>query len=256
MKKIQSIEEMISILKKNPQVLGLVEYGNLHLEDNFATGDYDLFVVLKDNDLSVESLHFYTNDIPVDLNIRTLQEIGKLKCVHGFDQALLESRVIHDPTDKVLTELDKLKERQKSCPHQIMSEHAKALTRHGHKHVFDKIKGRLDSMPLFCEFLLGANMHWLVKTYFDVHELPFKGEKHALEYLNNNEQKIYQAIVDYYNAPDLSQRVEISKRLTEMILKPVSGSWRDDEVLAFGDNNVESLQDKGRKLYQQLFRGA
>ena len=73
--KMQSIEEMLAILKSNPNTLGLVEYGSPHESDNYETGDYDLFVILQDRAHDVESLHFYIKTIPVDLNIRSLQEI-------------------------------------------------------------------------------------------------------------------------------------------------------------------------------------
>ena len=36
-------------------------------------------------------MHFYINNIPIDLNIKTLGEIEKLKFVKGFETALLDA---------------------------------------------------------------------------------------------------------------------------------------------------------------------
>ena len=251
--KMQAIEEMLTILKSNPNVLGLVEHGSPHKSDNYVTGDYDLFVILQNKDHDVESLHFYISNIPIDLNIKTLREIQKLKFAKGFDIALLDGRVIFNPTGKVSQELRKLKGRQKKYQPKKLSEHSIAFTRHGHKHVFNKIKGRLDNMPLFCEFLLGANIYWLVQTYFNVRNIPFGGEKDSLNYLKTNEPDIYKGIKDFYTATSLQHRLEISKMLTELILRPVDGRWKDDEILAFGNKGTKDLQKKGKELFQKLF---
>lgn len=71
---------MLAMLKSNPHVLGLVEYGSSTYESIAdEKGDYDLFVILKDKVHDVESLHFHVATIPVDLNIRSIQEIQNLK---------------------------------------------------------------------------------------------------------------------------------------------------------------------------------
>lgn len=249
--KMQTIKEMLRTLKSNPSVLGLVEYGSPHKQDDYATGDYDLFIVLKTKDDDIESLHFYINNIPIDLNIRTLDEIKKLKFAKGFETALLEGRVIHDPTGKVNQEIQKLIQRHEKHKAERLTEHAIAFTRHGHRHVFDKIKGRIEEMPLLCKLLLNTNIYWLLETYFRIRNLQFKGEKHAIAYLKKNEPAIFQAIEDFYFTKDIIKQVEISKKLTKLVLKPVGGAWKDNEILAFGDE--ENLQSKGKELFQKLF---
>ena len=249
---MQTIKEMLLALESNKEVLGLIEYGSPRRHDDLLTGDYDLFVILKTKDSDIESLHFYINKIPVDLNIRTFEEIEKLKFAKGFETALLSGRVIYDPTGEVKQELQKLIQRHKKHRPKDTTEHAIAFTRHGHKHIFDKIKGRTEKMPLLCKLLLNTNIYWLVETYFDVRNLQFRGEKHAIAYLEKHETKIYKKIVNFYAAEDIQRQVKISKDLTKHVLKPVDGAWNDDEVLAFGDE-VKNLQQKGKELFQKLF---
>ena len=58
---ITSIEEMLGMLKSNPCVLGLVEYGSSTYESiKDQKGDYDLFVILKDevHDVEVECIRY------------------------------------------------------------------------------------------------------------------------------------------------------------------------------------------------------
>ena len=250
--KMQTIKEMLLALKSNQEVLGLIEYGSPHKHDGFLTGDYDLFVILKAKDSDIESVHFYINNIPIDLNIRTLEEIKKLKFAKGFETALLDGKVIHDPTGQIKQELQKLIQRHKKHKPEGITDHAIAFTRHGHKHVFDKIKGRLEKMPLFCKLLLNTNIYWLIETYFNVRNLQFKGEKNAVAFLKKNEPKMFQTIKHFYSAESLAEQVKISKELTELVLRPVGGAWKDDEVLAFGEE-TKDLQKKGKELFQKLF---
>ena len=252
-KKPQTIDEMLLLLKSNPNVLGLMEYGSSYKREHHKVGDYDLLVFLRSKDNDVESLHFYVSDTPIDLNVRTLKEIRELEAAEEFETALLEGRIIYDPTGEVSREIEKLKVRHEKRKPERLSEHSIAFTRHGHRHIFDKLKGRFGTDPLLSEFLLGTNIYWLVRTYFNVRNLPYKGEKYSLNYLQQKEPGIHHAIQEYYSAKSLQEKVEISKKITELVLEPVGGQWRNDEILAFGDDDVKDLQDKGKKLFEELF---
>ncbi len=81
---MQSVDGMIALLVAHPEVLGLMEYGCARHDDERIHGDYDLFVVLKHKDPQVESLHFYVDGVPVDLNLRSLDEISSLALATGF----------------------------------------------------------------------------------------------------------------------------------------------------------------------------
>ena len=141
---MKSIDEMLSLLKSNSNVLGLVEYGSSsHEFVKEEMGDYDLFVMLKDKTDYIESLHFRISAIPVDLNIRSIQEIQKLKYLEGFEIALLEGRIIYDPTKKVAQAIKELGKRHVEFRPNSPSEHSIAFTRHGHRHVLDKINKRI-----------------------------------------------------------------------------------------------------------------
>jgi hypothetical protein len=253
---MQTIDEMISTLKHHPSVLGLIVYGSDHQADDYAIGDCDLFVVLDDKDPTVESLHFYVGSVPVDLNLVTLDEIRRLDVTDGFHLvALLDGKALHDPTGKITRTLEELRRRRQQSPPQALSAHAIAFTRHGHRHVFDKIRGRLDTKPVFCRFLLSTNIYWLVGTYFHVRGILFKGEKHAIEYLQHHEPEVYEAMVEFYATHDLERQVEITHAISKQVLAPVDGMWQNDEILAFGDGSSEELQERGHETFRKLFSG-
>ncbi|MCB9156134.1 MAG: hypothetical protein H6645_03345 [Caldilineaceae bacterium] len=241
---------LVETLKQHPQVVGLVEYGSARFADNFDAGDYDLFVIHDEIQTEVESLHFYVDTafghVPVDLNLRSLRYLASQNSLAGFESALLDGRIIYDSDGAVARRLVQLRAEAPS-PY---TEHDIAFTRHGHRHVLDKVRGRLQSEPLLCRLLLNVNIHWLINSYFGVRGLPYQGEKHALAYLADNEPEIYALIGEFYKLP-VEEQIEQTERLTELVLSPVGGAWKTGELLAFGEG-VADLQGQGQLLYKLL----
>lgn len=243
---MNSIRSLVETLRQHPQVVGLVEYGSAHYVNDFGAGDYDLFVIHDEIQTDVESLHFYVDDVPVDLNLRSLRYLASQNSLAGFESALLDGRIIYDRGGVVAERLEQLSAKAPS-PY---TEHDIAFTRHGHRHVLDKIRGRLQNEPLLCRLLLNVNIHWLINSYFGVRGLPYQGEKHALAYLADNEPEIYALIDEFYKLP-VEEQIEQTERLTELMLSPVGGAWKTGELLAFGEG-VADLQSQGQLLYRLL----
>ncbi|MEJ2557814.1 MAG: hypothetical protein P8186_16615, partial [Anaerolineae bacterium] len=84
--------------------------------------------------------------------------------------------------------------------------------------------------------------------------LAFKGEKDAIEYLRHHEPQILEALAEFYATHDLERQVASIYSISELVLAPVGGMWRNDEVLAFGDENSENLQEQGYEVFCKLFR--
>jgi len=241
------MEEMVSKLAANPDVLGLIEYGNARKEDDHIPGDYDLVVILEEKDADVESLHFYVSGVPADLNVRTLDEIRSLRRAEGFDSVLLDGRISHDPDGQVSIAIRELRDRHAATPAEAPSQQSFAFERHGTKHVFDKIRGRLETMPTLCAHLLHQNVYWLVRHYFLFRGLDYKGEKAALGHIGRHEPELFQRIEAFYGTTDLAEQTELCRHIAEAVLEPVGGMWREDELLTFGD------QEKGKDTFRRLF---
>ena len=249
---MQSLRDLVRKLVASDDVSALVEYGSRHHLDEDALGDYDLFVIFdRDKPLEIESLHFRLNGTPIDLNLRTLKQIQHWSRAEGFDVAILQGTVIHDPSGATSAELDRLRS---ATPTTIpASEHAIAFTRHGHRHVFDKIRGRYDENPTLAELLLAANIHWLLQAHFRVRGMAFHGEKRALAELKKLDPTALGLIESFFAARSFEERLQVSERLTTRVLEPVGGAWQDSELLAFADEETVDLERKGAELYVALF---
>ena len=253
-KHIKSIGLMVQTLSESPLVLGLVEYGSTSVTDAEVIAEYDLIVVLKHKHPNLESLHFYVDGIPVDLNLRSLDEIRTMQRAAGFESVLLDGRVIYDPGRRVLQAIQDLGERHRQMPPETMSAESIAFARHGTKHIFDKVERRIHSNPTLCAFLLHQNVYWLIHNYLALRGVEFKGEPVTLEFLRQNEPETYGLLERFYASRSLQEQLSLAISIAHQTLDPVGGMWRDDEVLVFGD--AEAGQEMFVRLFGPFIRGA
>lgn len=253
---MRSLIEMIERLKRRSGLIGLVEYGGRHYADTEASGDYDLYAIFATPLPPVESLHFYIDAIPVDLNLITLEELRAIDSFDSIPAVTLDGRVIYDPTGQVARTLDQLRERRRQTQPVPPDEHTIAYIRHGHKHVFDKMQGRQQTMPLLCQLLLHGTVYWLVRNYFHIRSLLFQGERQALAYFERYEPAIYHLLDRFYQAETIEEQEALVRELSELVLAPVGGMWRANEILSFGETAPQGLQDRGRQLFHTLFGDA
>jgi len=253
---METIQEMVICLTENPDVLGIVEFGTEHSADNFAEGDYDLFVFLSQPYHKVRSLHFSVGNIPVDLNLRTLDDIHNLNPVGNFDSVLLEGRVVYDPTGQVSQEIQILRQKWREF-YTGLSEYETARFRHRHKHFFETLRGRLESAPILCKFALTANLFWLIRDYFRIRDMEFvgtgPGETRTIQYIQEHDPELFNSLQKFYATTDLEEQIRISMHITDLVLEPIGGMWRKDEILAIGDKESSQLEAEGNEVYQALF---
>ncbi len=254
---MNQIEEMLQMLKRNSNTVGLLEYGGRQARDVSTAGDYDLMVIQQERNPVVTSLHFEVGAVPVDLNLLSLAELKQLGPDGSFEtQVVARGKVLYDPTGAVRHWQEHL--RQALAEHDVKawSEQTIAFIRHGHRHLLDKVQDRLHSMPTLCQLLLHTNIYWLLENYFRLRHVPFLGAKHALSYLQEHEEELYNLIERFYATPELGEKVTLSHQMTNIVLKPVGGMWCRGEVLAFGGEEERNLQQQGQMVYAELFGSA
>lgn len=249
---MKTLHELVQNSQRHPRVVGLVEYGSHTYTAVASEGDYDLLVLFSGYRPKVESLHFYVNEIPVDLNLRCLEDWQAGRLQSSFDHVLAQGRLIYQATPDVSDILEHFR-REPPAETPPASQQAIASLRYGQKHMFDKIAGRHEAQPTLSQFLLYSNLYWLVQHYFTVRRLPYEGEKAAFAYLETHDPRVLQALEEIYEEQDWSRQVELARELNELVLEPVGGLWQDEEVLAFGTDEIVDLQAVGRAEFAYLF---
>ena len=168
---------MIEILRDNSAVIGLAENGSASHKDQKIFGDYDLIVITGPDFPSIESMHFCVADTPVDLNLRSLEQIGVMNRAEGFESVLLDSRIIHDPSGAARHAIDSLRERHRATSRIPIGPDRVAGMRHGAKHTFDKLREGRNLPQLLKRYLLHQCVYWAVPQYFEIRGLQYKGEE-------------------------------------------------------------------------------
>ncbi|MBN1342885.1 MAG: hypothetical protein JXQ73_09415 [Phycisphaerae bacterium] len=246
---VTSIPEMVEALRRCPSVAGIAEYGSASYRDEGIEGDYDVVVITDMRVGDVESLHFHVGQTPVDLNIRTFEQINGMGRAEGFESILLEARVIHDPSGRVGEALRGLRDRHSSQAAPAMKPGRFAGMRHGARHTFDKLRGSRELPVTLKRHLLHQCVYWLLPQYFEVRGLQYQGEKHGLAFLRENEPELYRSFEAFYATTEAGEQARLARSMAEAVLLPVGGLWADGEVLTFGD------PEEGAGVFGVLFGG-
>ncbi|NKB70221.1 MAG: hypothetical protein GKR89_24380 [Candidatus Latescibacteria bacterium] len=251
-----NLPDLVAHLKANPFVLGIVRYGRRLVDDASPAGDFDLAVFVEERSADLESIHFHCGPIPVDLSVRTVVDCQGEERLDWIDLQIAKGEILFDRTGALAPVLEQAAVRWADRGLEL-PQHAVNMNRFSQTHVLDKVRHRLDSDPLLCEFLLGSNIGWLVRTYFSVRGKPYPGERGALEYLAAEEGQMHRQINRFYGCQNLADKFSISQGLTEQGLAPIGGSWQRGELISFGTRaDAEDLNEKGEALFVCLFGGS
>ncbi len=252
-RKFEGLQHLTAILRNNPIVQGLVRYGGRTVDDEGPGGDFDLFVIVEKRPAQVESLHFYVRSIPVDLNIRTLQDLQRAWPLTEMDFALLDGELLYDKERRVKPLLQEAA-RAWSPVLGSLSPHERNFERFSKTHVLDKVRHRLHSEPTMCHYLMHSNVHWLLTSYFQIRGRLFPGDGPALRVWQRQEPEMYALLQTFYESPGLTEQLRCMETLTDMVLEPIGGLWKTDEVLAFGlHGDLDRLDQEGEAAWEALF---
>lgn len=229
--------ELIERLKANPEVLGILQYGSGISPE---AADTDICVVLRRRPEGLESIHFWVDCGPVDMNLRTLEEIagGEVAGLPGFDDVLREGKVLYEREPGLLAGLSARRESKPSPP----TPAAVDQMRFGYAHFLQKLDYYKARDPLLCNVLLCGAVHWLVRECMSIRRLPYRGEKPALEAIKANDPDLLADLETASGGGPLAERVEAARRLAEKVLAPIGGPWRPGEVLFFSDREHHGPQ--------------
>jgi len=243
---MNTIAELIQKLISSPDVVGLIEYGSARHQDEILRGDYDLVAVLQERSPDVDSLHFHVRATPVDMSIRTLDDIRTMARAEGFESVLLDGRIIHDPSGKLAREIAALRQRHRASPAPSLSPSRIGGLRHGPKHTFEKLRAGRYASTTLGSYMVHQCVYWALPQYFEIRGLRYRGEKHALAYLRQNAPDLHEAFEQFYAAADFERQVHFARVIEETVLAPIGGLWQDGELIVFGH------QAKGRAVFRAL----
>ena len=248
---IATVEQLIERLQQNTNVVGILQYGSGVCPD---AADTDICVVVSKRPEGIESIHFWIGSGPVDLNIRTLDELarGGVADLPGLDDVLREGKVLYNSEPGLLDGLSP----SLAGARCVQEPHSIPFMRHGHAHVINKLVYYKGRDPLLCDILLCGAVHWLLGAYVIARGLPYRGEKAALKVIRDNDRDL---LTKFENLTcgklPIVERIEILRRLTDEVLAPIGGPWQRTEVLFFPDSSkTPQRSDQWQEFFASLMR--
>lgn len=240
--------ELIEFLKRNPDVLGILQYGSGVWPD---AADTDICVVVARRPEGLESVHFWIGCGPVDMNVRTLDELRDRDMAElpGFDDVLRDGKVLYEKQPGLLADIVSEKPSQPEAPDLVG-------IRHGHAHVLHKLEHYKDTDALLCNVLLAGATHWLLGAYTVARGMPYRGEKATLKAIRQNDRELLPDLEKLASGSvSIAQRIGTLCRLTDKILEPVGGPWQKGEVLFFAESvKTRRAIDKWQGFFASLMK--
>jgi hypothetical protein len=212
-----TIEQFVTELRKNPDVLGILLFGSRARGNNREDSDVDLLVIVK------HGFH------------RIVEERANLAFEIIFtteDQAISFWRANPDDTAelwktaRILFDRNGTMQRLQNVGAEILSQGKAPLPAEQLAHIrFDigdqvkAIEAFAYSDPVTARLLLSAKMLYLTELYFDIRQLWTPPPKQRLAVIKEIDSRFYDLIAKYYEAPSLSMQIDAFKSILAIVLE-------------------------------------
>jgi hypothetical protein len=226
---------LIDRLRRNPAVLAIIQYGGGVCP---KAADTDLCVVVTERPAGLESAHFWIGNGPVDLNVRTLDELKACNVDPGFDEELRRGEVLYEREPGLLDGAL----RPLATDEAPLNPEGTTRTRFGYAHWLTKLVHYEDRDPLLCKVMLCGVVHGLLHAYCHARGRRYTGEKNALAAIEADDPALLADLETASGDADLYERIEAARRLAERFLDPIGGTWQRGEILFFTTNEVDEPQ--------------
>jgi len=251
MRKFKDIRQFIESLKKNRDIVGILEYGGRCCDDMSKGGDYDLTVITRTQiSKAIGGVHFHIDGIPVDCMIKSIDDFMRDDPTNRFDLVHLNCKVLFDRggiTHDLLERINRLWKKETELSKRDIS-----WIRFTFKHVLDKLEHRLHEDTLYSNHFMSASLDWFLQCYAKIKKLEMGKPKSYLKYIKEYEPELYDNFARFYETVDINKRFGLLKICAEHIAESVGGLWKNGEIL-FHLNSGESSKSEQDNVLNLIF---
>ena len=226
----KNIKQFIDMLKKNNDIVGILEYGGRSYTDMTLGGDYDLTIITRTClSKAIGGLHFHIAGIPVDCMIKCVDDFMQEEPSSVFELVHLNCTVLFDRDDITNNLLERIKHMWNHNTE--MTERDKNWFRFTFKHIIDKLEYRLYDDVLYSNYFMASSLDWFLECYAKIKKLEIGKPKAHFKYMKDNEPELYAFFVQFYNTVDVDEHFNLLKRCAEYMAKDINGLWKEGEIL-------------------------
>lgn len=226
----KDIDSFVEHIKKNDNVIGIVEYGGRTHRDMCPGGDYDLTIIYNMRiSQNFTGLHFHINNIPIDCMLLSVEDFLSDSPANEFLLAHLNCTILYDKDGTTEKILEKIKRTWQVSEH--LSDSEKNTFRFTFQHIIDKLEQRLHDNELYSRYFIFSSFDWFLQCYARIKNLDIGKPKNHLKYIEYNEPELFQIVNRLYSSNDLDVQFEMLKKCADYMLTPIGGLWAEDEIL-------------------------
>ncbi|GKU25147.1 hypothetical protein [Clostridium folliculivorans] len=228
--KFDNIESFIENLKKNENIIGIVEYGGRTYKDMATGGDYDLTVIFdKPVSKNFSGVHFRIKDIPVDCMLLSKEDFMADMPIDEFMLVHLNCKILYDK-DNIISELLKSVQTKWTVPREL-SDFEKMLFRFSFRHVLDKLEHRLHDNEIYAKYFIYSSMDWFLSCYARIKGWEVGKPKLHLKFIERQEPRLFDIISNLYSENCLEKQFELISQCAEYMLDSIGGLWKEKEII-------------------------
>lgn len=247
-----SIEAFITHLKRNDNIVGIVEYGGRAFSDMSPGGDYDLTVIFdKPLSKNIEGVHFHINGIPVDCMLLSVNDFMADCPLNEFLHVHMNCTLLYDKDGITEGLLNRIQTTWKK--NDKLSEFEVMLFRFTFRHILDKLRHRLHENTLYTNYFIYSSMDWFLSCYARINGLEAGKPKLHLKFIEDNDPQLYTLISDLYEAVALEEKYEKLSDIAERMLSTIGGLWQTEEVLFHLTPDGSHQVEEQKRLMRILF---
>ncbi|MCK8059594.1 MULTISPECIES: hypothetical protein [unclassified Fusibacter] len=247
-----SIEAFITHLKRNENMVGIVEYGGRSYSDMSKAGDYDLTVIFdKPLSKNIEGVHFHIKGIPVDCMLLSVNDFMADHPLNEFLHVHMNCTILYDKDGITEALLNRINTTWKTDD--TLSEFEVMLFRFTFRHILDKLTHRLHDNKLYTVYFIYSSMDWFLSCYARIRNWEAGKPKLHLKLIEENEPELYRLIEDLYERQQFEEKYEKLSKIAEYMLKPIGGLWKEDEVLFHLSPDGSHQVEEEERLLEILF---
>ena len=235
-----NFEALVERLTENHNVDGLLFLGSTGQSDLNAYSDRDLLIVVDECDPMITNGTVFCDDILIDLVIVTRQAVEDLIAAELGSTSLSDSRTIYFnwvlsgiiALDRCgcLGRLRNTLERSESRP-KLPEGESVSRSNHALYNLAQtrRMSGSPDSVyQQAVDLRMLYQLSDLMVDYFNLRELPWRGEKEAIRYWRSFDPGYIDLFMRCYWDRDRVQRVRLYAKLVSATIEPVGFQWDND----------------------------
>lgn len=257
---MKSLETIIKNLSQKPEVDAVFLTGSLGNETHTSNSDIDLIIILKENNLAIESVFTWIDGVFAD--------------AYFFDQSniknLIESKFITSESDEVSNKINHLlyawiKKGEIKFDHsgeltklKSIDKEFASISEEKKWNLWVNVNYNFEANTRYfnakdtkyheaLEMRLLYSVSQVIGAYFDFVNEQWKGEKMSIKYFKENDMNFYNTFIKYTKASNLSDRFTAYSSMVHRVfeLNPQYKLWGKDEV-------IPKSQKRGFEVDKQL----